>query len=112
MRARLCALAAAALSVGVAAAVTMLPGGPQAYSSALSAPVFAEIEAGGTVEVIVRGGSVGGAGVRLTVPYDCTYGELFSLAGVEDANGYDLSAPLSCEDAVFAEGRYVLYIVI
>ena len=112
MRARLCALAAALLFAGAAAAIALLPCGRQAYPDPLCAPVSARAENGGTVEVVVRGGSVGGAGVRLTVPYGCTYGELFSLAGVEDANGYDLFAPLSCEDAVFAEGRYVLYIVI
>lgn len=112
MRARLCALAAALLFAGAAAAIALLPCGRQAYPDPLCAPVSARAENGGTVEVVVRGGQAGAGGARFTVPYDCTYGELFALAGVEDAAGYDPAAPLSRADAVFAEGRYVLYIVI
>ena len=64
----------------------------------------------GDISVIVQG-DVSRPG-RYRVAYGCTYAELFALAGARSCGGYDLSAPLSFEDAVLADGEYCLFIVV
>lgn len=63
-----------------------------------------------TVMAMVLGEDVERPG-SYVVPYDCTYGELFALAGAH-SDAYDLQERISFSDAVFVSGRLIFYIVV
>ena len=102
------ALCAALMAAFAAAALLPAAGAP--WMEPLWSGVSEEVEYGGEVDVLVQG-AVAFPG-RYTVPYNCTYGELFALAGAECAAGYDPDEPLRFEDAVLSGGRLIVYIVV
>lgn len=109
-RALICIAACTVLLLAFAAAA-LLPAAGAPRVAPLWQGVSEGAEYSGAVDVIVQG-DVARPG-RYTVPYDCTYGELFSLAGAGEAQeGYDLGAALSFEDAVLSGGRLILYVVV
>lgn len=92
------------------AAAALLPAAGAPRSEPLWSAVSVETAYEGEVDVLIQG-DVARPG-RYTVPYDCTYGELFALAGAGDVAGYDPEAGLRFEDAVISGGRLILYIVV
>ena len=113
MRARAIAVLAALLCFAAAALLTLvLAAGASPRTAPCAAPVSERVECAGTVGVIVRGEGIASDGVRLQVPQDCTYGELFARIGADGTFGYDPQAPLSRRDVLLIDGEYILYIVV
>ena len=63
-------------------------------------------------DVIVQGENVSAPG-RYTLEYGATYGELFSVAGVQEIpSGFDCNARVRMTDAVLIDGEYILYLIL
>lgn len=96
--------------IACAAAAALLPATAPPRARPVYEGASLSVAYEGDISVIVQG-DVSRPG-RYRVAYGCTYAELFALAGARSCGGYDLSAPLSFEDAVLADGEYCLFIVV
>ena len=112
MKGRLLAAVAAAALVLIVAAAALLPSPAPPRTEGLGGKTHSAAAYDDTLNAVVFGENVLHEGRTFRVPYGCTYGELFALAGAEDVAGYDLQAPLSFADAVLLGGEYYLYIVV
>lgn len=98
--------------IAVLAAVAILPSVAEPKTNAVLQKKEAEFSFDGTFDVIVQGDIVSAPG-RYTFEYGATYGELFSVAGVQEIpSGFDCNARVCMRDAVLIDGEYVLYLIL
>lgn len=93
-------------------AAAVLPSVAEPKANAVLQKEEAEFSFDGTFDVIVLGENVSAPG-RYTLEYGATYGELFSVAGVQEIPaGFDCNARVRMTDAVLVDGEYVLYLIL
>ncbi len=87
------------------AALAMLPFAAPPAKDGMTCSVYEKIEYDNTICVLIQGEQVVYPGTY-RVSYDCTYGELFDLAGFTGESKYVRSACIAWENIALVGGEY------